>query len=326
MQSHLYHFYGKMDSNKKLIEDTAERLDIKDSKQDSLILANKRKSDDQDIVIDSKADQSYVDGENLRQTTMINNNRDYYEQRNTELNHLVVTNISTTERLDKKNAEQDAVIIANDNRVTNEVTRIDKKDADQDTLINKNAQNISNNTESIITTNNTLSETTSRLDKKDAEQDVAINTNTDNITVNKNDITNLKATDETLQQQINEANKSTESRITVMQKYQSAIDNTQNINISQNSENIERLGYRMDDLEKHVDGNAANAVALSQLPEGDGYLGIAVGNHNGQSALALGYSGTFNKDNGGTTIYKMGGAWSKEGGASIGGGIGFKFK
>ena len=144
--------------------------------------------------------------------------------------------------------------------------------------------------------------------------------------MNKNDITDLKAADVVLQNQINEANKTVDNRITVMQSYQSTVDNSQNFNIAQNAENIDRLGYRMDDLEKHVDGNAANAVALSQLPAADGYLGVALGNHNGQSAIALGYSGMFNKESGGTTIYKMGGAWSKEGGASIGGGVGFKFK
>ena len=198
---------------------------------------------------------------------------------------------------------------------------MDDVKADKAELDKTNAQ-VSNNTTNITTNSNNITATNTKLDKEVARLD---DVKADKATVNDRFI-GLDATDDRLEAAIKDSNKNTTTQITALDQRQSVINNTQNQNISKNADDINKLGYRVDTLEKEMNAGIAQALAIAQMPSpsipGRNMFTFASGYHNGESAIALGFSGSSDT---GIASYKIGGSWSEVGGTSfaVGGGIMF---
>ena len=141
----------------------------------------------------------------------------------------------------------------------------------------------------------------------------------------KADKTDLAKTDANVSKNT-ESIAATNATISSMDERYSTINNTQNLQIGRNSENINKLGYKVNKMEKELNAGIANAIAFASLPTppiaGKKMFTFGSGYHNGESAISVGFSGSSDT---GAVSYKLGGSWSQEGGTSIGVGGGYMF-
>ncbi|WP_201528578.1 YadA-like family protein [Psychrobacter frigidicola] len=97
--------------------------------------------------------------------------------------------------------------------------------------------------------------------------------------------------------------------------------------IGQNTRDINKLGYKVNELDKNLSAGIASAVALSFMPTnniaGSHMITGGSGFYNGESAVAVGFSGTTID---GKYTYKVGGSWATEGGGTGGAGLGYRWK
>lgn len=104
------------------------------------------------------------------------------------------------------------------------------------------------------------------------------------------------------------------------------VNNTDAANMGQLRDVEARLGDRMNKVDRKLRGGIASAVATANIPQvtlpGRNLVGLGVGNYNGQSAVAVGYSRASDNNK---VIIKMSAGASTQKDYTIGAGIGYQW-
>lgn len=104
-------------------------------------------------------------------------------------------------------------------------------------------------------------------------------------------------------------------------------NNAQDIVIAQNTSRFEGLNERVNSLDKELSSGVASALAISSMPTlsipGAHMITGGSGYFNGQGSLAIGMTGT---NNTGKISYKIGGAYTQDGGSAFSIGGGYRWK
>ena len=254
--------------------------------------ANDTKNAQQDVIIDSKANQSDLNA----------------------TNQTVSTN---TQAITDNKATADA-----QNTATN--GRIDNTNAIVATKANQSDLNTTNQTVSDL--GNTVASNQTANDTKNAQQDVIIDSkanqsdlNATNQTVSDNAVASQNR-DNVLQTQVTKMGANTTAIINNVVEKQAVVDARQDVH-------IKNLGERVGEMNKNLSGGIAGATALAMMPtasEPDArMLSFGSGFFNGESAIAVGYTGT--SDNG-KWSFKTGISFNSASEPTYGLGAGYRFR
>lgn len=89
---------------------------------------------------------------------------------------------------------------------------------------------------------------------------------------------------------------------------------------------INGIASRVDSLEQQLSGGIAGSVAIGMMPTateaGVKMVSVGTGHHNGETAIAIGFTGTTAN---GKYSFKVGSSYATSGGATFGGGVGYRF-
>ena len=306
----------------------------------------------QNIVINSKADTTYVDAADANLQTQIDTKveqSDFIADQQRQDDALK----AESDRLDAADANLQVQV---DNKVDNsvfvasqeqqndnlkaETDRLDAADADLQVQVNSKVEN------SVFVADQARQDAASkaesdRLDaadtnlqvqvdeKVDTETFVADQARQDAITKEKADITYVDSENvaqvAVFNKQISDMQSVSNAKLDEIVTQQSMIDTSQDIRISNNSNLISDLGYKVDNLEDKLSAGVASSIAFASLPDainkGEVRIAGGTGYFNGQGAIAVGITGATET---GSFTYKMGGSYTQTGGAVLGGGVSYR--
>ncbi|OOF79396.1 adhesin [Rodentibacter caecimuris] len=101
------------------------------------------------------------------------------------------------------------------------------------------------------------------------------------------------------------------------------VKGTDAVNVNQ----LNQVKSELRKADKKLRGGIAGATAIANIPQvtqpGANVVGVGVGNYNGQSAVAVGYSKLSDNNK---VIFKMSGAATTQGDFNVGAGIGYQWK
>ena len=238
----------------------------------------------------------------------------YVDNKTTALQSQINTINTTT---NTTTASQDA-----QNTATN--GRIDNTNAIVATKANQSDLNTTNQTVSDL--GNTVASNQTANDTKNAQQDVVIDSkanqsdlNATNQTVSDNAVASQNR-DNVLQTQVTKMGTNTTAIINNVVEKQAVVDARQDVH-------IKNLGERVGEMNKNLSGGIAGATALAMMPtasEPDArMLSFGSGFFNGESAIAVGYTGT--SDNG-KWSFKTGISFNSASEPTYGLGAGYRFR
>ena len=126
-------------------------------------------------------------------------------------------------------------------------------------------------------------------------------------------------------QQVSSSTIINNDKFEAMANKQKETDNLQDVRITNNETLINDLGYKVDGLEDKLSAGVASAIAFASMPSasknGEVRLSGGSGYFNGAGALAVGLTGASET---GEYTYKFGGSYTKDGGAVVGAGISYR--
>lgn len=104
------------------------------------------------------------------------------------------------------------------------------------------------------------------------------------------------------------------------------VDATDAVNVSQLTNATNSIYSRIDDLDKDYRAGVAGNAAMMNIPQvtrpGANLLGIGLGHHKGESAVAVGFSSSSDNEQ---LIFKMSGSANTQGDFTIGSGLGWQW-
>lgn len=104
------------------------------------------------------------------------------------------------------------------------------------------------------------------------------------------------------------------------------VDATDAVNVSQLNNATNSIYNRIDDLDKDYRAGVAGNAAMMNIPQvtrpGANLLGIGLGHHKGESAVAVGFSSSSDNEQ---LIFKMSGSANTQGDFTIGSGLGWQW-
>ncbi|MGP5057727.1 YadA-like family protein, partial [Psychrobacter celer] len=285
---------GKIDATNQTIQNNLTAQAQTDANQDQVVAANKA---DADSKITAANDR--ITAENAAQDQVIaNNDIVIHDKVDAAVGVLNAKNLTQDQIIESNKADADSKITATNDRITTETSRLDAKNTAQDETIASNDALINNKVDTAV----------GELSAKNAEQDAAID--------RKADLSYVYA-----------QNNEMDNRISSMMTEQMTTDTAQDAMISRNTDNINKLGYKVNELDKNLSGGVASTIALAFMPSsgapGSQMITGGSGHYNGQSAVSLGFSGTTVDS---SVTYKIGVAWATSGENSFGAGLGYRFK
>lgn len=126
-------------------------------------------------------------------------------------------------------------------------------------------------------------------------------------------------------QQVSSSTIINNDKFEAMANKQKETDAAQDVRITNNQTLINDLGYKVDGLEDKLSAGVASAIAFASMPSasknGEVRLSGGSGYFNGAGALAVGLTGASET---GEYTYKLGGSYTKDGGAVVGAGISYR--
>ena len=297
-------------------------------------------------VVVTKADKSYVDNQNQAQDTVIASKASKADlnatNQNVTANKTAIDNLTTMVDTKANQTDLDATNqkVANNsnqiNTVNTNLMRLDAIKADKGTV-----DNLSTNVANLKTENANI-QTTLQLHDKGI---VILNTDMRNLTNVVDTKANQIDLDNTSKQVLNNTNLiqsigAETQRLENVKADKVAVSNLdnkintevrrlesqnlgQNMLLENHTNQINSLGYRINKMDKNLSAGIAGSTALAMMPTLSGEGSMITGGtglYNGESAFALGISGTT-----GNVSYKVGASWVSSGDATYGAGFGLKF-
>ncbi|MDO4431183.1 MAG: YadA-like family protein [Lonepinella koalarum] len=281
----------KVDTNKAETDTAISNLDSK-------VDTNKAETDDAIADLDTrKADKTTVDA----LETKVDTNKAETDTAISNLDSKVDTNKAETDNaiadLDTRKADKTTVDALE--------TKVDTNKAETDTAISNLDSKVDTNkaeTDDAIADldtrkadKTTVDALETKVDNNKTETDTAIDTIRDQVSQNTRDIADL-------------VNNGGSARIN---------------NLENKVDNLER---KVEKENRKLRGGIAAATAIASIPQavtaGQGALGVGVGSHNGQNALAVGYSRVSDNNK---LIFKVNAAVSQKGGYNVGAGMAYQW-
>ena len=267
-------------------------------------------------VVVTKADQSYVDNQNQAQDTVIaskanQTDLDATNQKVTNNSNQINTVNTKLMRLDAIKADKGTV----DNLSTN-VANLKTENANIQTTLQLHDKGIVILNTDMRNLTNVVDTKANQIDLDNTSKQVLNNTNLiQSIGAETQRLENVKADKVAVSNLDNKIN--TEVRRLESQNL------GQNMLLENHTNQINSLGYRINKMDKNLSAGIAGSTALAMMPTLNGEGSMITGGtglYNGESAFALGISGTT-----GNVSYKVGASWVSSGDATYGAGFGLKF-
>ena len=324
------------------VGDGVKRSDAVNKGQlDDLEVRQTAKNDAQDIIINSKADTSYVDAADTnlqnqinnkvdrseftasqaRQDTVIKEERDVREAADKDL-QAQVNNKVEKKVFEADQARQDAALKNEsdvrdaadkdlqaqvDNKVEKEIFEADQKRQDEALKAESDARD------------NKDKDLQVQVDKKVEREEFLADQARQDAELRD------KASQEYVNTQVSSASIVSNKKYDDMVIKQAQNDAAQDVRITNNSTLINDLGYKVDNLEDKLSAGVASAIAFAAMPsainKGEVRIAGGSGYFNGQGALAVGLTGASET---GDYTYKFGGSYTQDGGAVVGAGISYR--
>ena len=265
----------------------------------------------QDIIINSKADTTYVDAKNAAQDKVINTKldiKDFEASQQAQNEKLKIE----TDRLDAADKDLQAQV---NNKVDTAVFEADQARQDADLKkVSDDSQAADKDLQAQV--NNKVDTTV--FEAEQARQAALIDTKADKDFVQSTISTESARYDNMLKDMAADNSQ----RLSELVDQQSMVDLAQDARIDDNSSRISDLGYKVDEMDDMFSSAIASTVAFASMPNalnpGETRISGGSGYYNGAGAIAVGLTGS-NKD--GAYNYKIGSSYTQKGGVVVGAGV-----
>ncbi|MGP5058755.1 ESPR-type extended signal peptide-containing protein [Psychrobacter celer] len=265
----------------------------------------------QDIIINSKADTTYVDAKNAAQDKVISTKldiKDFEASQQAQNEKLKIE----TDRLDAADKDLQAQV---DNKVDTTVFEADQARQDADLKkVSDDSQAADKDLQAQV--DNKVDTTVFEADQ--ARQDALIDTKADKDFIQSTISTESARYDNMLK----DMSADNSQRLSEIVDQQSMVDLAQDARIDDNSSRISDLGYKVDEMDDMFSSAIASTVAFASMPAalnpGETRISGGSGYYNGAGAIAVGLTGS-NED--GAYNYKIGSSYTQKGGVVVGAGV-----
>ena len=265
----------------------------------------------QDIIINSKADTTYVDAKNAAQDKVINTKldiKDFEASQQAQNEKLKIE----TDRLDAADKDLQAQV---NNKVDTAVFEADQARQDADLKkVSDDSQAADKDLQAQV--DNKVDTTVFEADQ--ARQDALIDTKADKDFIQSTISTESARYDNMLK----DMSADNSQRLSEIVDQQSMVDLAQDARIDDNSSRISDLGYKVDEMDDMFSSAIASTVAFASMPNalnpGETRISGGSGYYNGAGAIAVGLTGS-NED--GAYNYKIGSSYTQKGGVVVGAGV-----